>query len=57
MKNWIKAFLIVVLIITTICLLTIFAPAVMAGILVTLILCSVTLVVKILLDYYGRKDD
>ena len=57
MKNWIKAFLIVVLLVTAIALLVIFAPAVMAGILLTLLMGSVTYVVKELLDDYGRKNN
>lgn len=57
MKNWIKAFAIVVSLIGILFLLVFFVPYLMWTIIILALISSITFVVKVLLDEYGRKNN
>ena len=57
MKNWIKAFAIVVSLIGILSLLVLFVPYLMRTIIILALISSITFVVKVLLDEHGRKDN
>ena len=57
MKNWIKAFAIVVSLIGILSLLVLFVPYLMWTIVILALISSITFVVKVLLDEYGRKNN
>lgn len=52
MKNWIKAFLIAVLTLSLICFLVTFAPIVVFGFVIIVLIVVLTCMVKMILDDY-----